>query len=182
MKLLFSLALLLVGAWTIAADPALPDAHARSKNLEPMPARNEIDAMLLFEDGQARLRAGKYGTAAVTFQTLIAVYPESPLVARATEALRSSEALEQAQSNSRIVRSIRFESLKGVRIHEVLERFNEREIELAVEKPATVRTMEEAKTALRELLSERGVENPRVEVESREIPPRSLEIVFRVAR
>jgi outer membrane protein assembly factor BamD (BamD/ComL family) len=54
-------------------------------------ARYATEAALLFEDGQARLQAGKYGTAKLAFQALISVYPESPLVDRAREAMRKSE-------------------------------------------------------------------------------------------
>jgi hypothetical protein len=181
MKMHYSLILLLVGAWTIAADPARPDVSGYRKNVE-VNARNETDATLLFEDGQARLRSGKYGTAALAFQTLIAVYPESRLVARATDAMRTAERLEEAQSNTRTVRSLRFENLPGIRIQDVLQRFEEREIELAVEKPCNDRTLAQAKVVLTDFLAESGMPHPRVELSTRELPPRSVEIIFRITQ
>jgi outer membrane protein assembly factor BamD (BamD/ComL family) len=210
MKKYCSLLLLLVGASTFAAEPAPPDPKERlydrgiklteegklpaarraletllntyPKSVEATEAQNAIDALLLFGDGQARLRAGKYGTARLAFQTLIAVYPESPLVPRATDAMQESERLEQVQSNQRIVRSLRFESMPVVTVEQILQRFQDREIDLAVEKPANARMLEEARTALTELLAERGVVNPRIQVSTREIPPRSLEVTFRASK
>ena len=39
-------------------------------------AKGAIDATLLFEEGQARVKTGKYDTARLAFETLIAVYPD----------------------------------------------------------------------------------------------------------
>ena len=206
MKIPYSSLLLLVGACAFAAkspppDPArllyhsgvklaeegkLPAArrtfetlvNTYPKSVEAAEAQNAIDATLLFEDGQARLLAGKYGTARLAFQTLIAVYPESPLVSRAIEAARAAEGLEQAQSKAPIVRSLRFENMQGVKVQDILQRFQEREIELGVEKAYDAKVAEQAKTVLTELLAEKGVANPRVQVSTREIPPRSVEITF----
>jgi len=164
------------------AEPATPEPRARTKSEETALARDDADATELFEDGQTRLRAGKYGTATLAFQTLLAVYPESPLAARAAAAMKTAEDLEQAQSNTRILRSLRFENLPGVTVQAVLQRFSEHEIELAVEKPCTSRVLDDAKAVLQDFLAENGVVEPRVEVASRDLPPRSLEITFRLAK
>jgi outer membrane protein assembly factor BamD (BamD/ComL family) len=152
------------------------------KSVEATEAKYAIDAMLLFEDGQARLRAGKYGTAGLAFRTLLAVYPESPLVPRAADAMSTAERLDQAQSNTRTVRSLRFENVGGVKIQDILQRWEEREIELGVEKPCTTRMLEAAKAVLGQFLAEKGFGNARVEVNARDLAPRSVEITFRVVK
>jgi hypothetical protein len=202
MKTYYGSLLLLVGACAFGAgheadlapaavpEPKPPAArrtfetlvNTYPKSVEAAEAQNVLDAALLFEDGQARLLAGKYGTASLAFQTLIAVYPESPLVPRAAEAARAAEALEQAQSKAPIVRSLRFEKMPGVKVQEILQRFQEREIELAVEKPFDTTLAERAKSVLTELLAEKGMANPQVQVITREIPPRSIEVVFRAGK
>jgi tetratricopeptide (TPR) repeat protein len=209
MRISHSLLLLLVGACTYAADSAPEPAgllydrgvklaeegklqaarrtlgtlvNTYPKSVEAAGAQNAIDALLLFEDGQARLLAGKYGTARLAFQTLVAVYPESPLAPRAAQAAQTAAGLEQAESKAPIVRSLRFENLQGVTVQDILQRFQEREIDLAVEKACDARMLEEAKRVLAEFLAEKGVANPLVQVSTREIPPRSIELTFRVRK
>jgi outer membrane protein assembly factor BamD (BamD/ComL family) len=210
MRISHSLLLLLSGACGFAAEVAPPDPagflynlgvklaeegklqaarrtlgtllNSYPKSVEAAEAQNAIDAMLLFEDGQARLLAGKYGTARLAFQTLVVVYPESPLAPRAAEAARAADGMEQAQSKASIVRSLRFENMQGVKVQDILQRFQEREIDLEVEKPCDAKTVQEAKAVLAEFLTERGVANPRVQVSTREIPPRSVEITFRAGK
>ena len=210
MKMLHTVLPLLAGVFLFAADSVPPDAagllynqgaklaeegrfgaarltlqtlvNTYPKSAQAAGARNAIEATLLFEDGQQRLLAGKYGTARLAFQTLISVYPESPLVKQAAERMRTSEKLEQAQSSAPIVRSLRFENTEGVEVQDILQRFEEREIELGVEKPYDARMLEEAKAALTELLRERGVANARVKVDTRAMAPRSIEITFRASK
>jgi hypothetical protein len=90
--------------------------------------------------------------------------------------------LEQAQSKAPIVRSLRFENMQGVKVQDILQRFQEREIELGVEKACDAQLVDAAKTVLTELLEERGMSTPRVQVSMREIPPRSIELTFRVGK
>src|SRR5690349_21238762 len=54
-------------------------------------AVDEIRAIHLFEDGQARVRDGRYGSATVTFRAVAQVYPESPLAKQAEAASRNAE-------------------------------------------------------------------------------------------
>ncbi|MBZ5625353.1 MAG: tetratricopeptide repeat protein [Acidobacteriia bacterium] len=150
------------------------------KSPQASEAQYTINATLLFEDGQARLIAGKYGTARLAFQTLIVVYPESPLVKQAADRMRMAERLEQAQSIGPTVRSLRFENTDPVKVDDIRQRLQEREIELDVEKAYDAKMVEEARRVLTELLAERGVANPRVEVSIREIPPRSVDVAFQV--
>ena len=143
-----------------------------------MPARHTVDAMLLFQDGQERLKAGKYGTAALAFHALISVYPESPLVDEAREAMRKAERMEQKREHAALVRSIRFENGGQVSVEEILERFREREVGLAVEERCHRRDVDEAKSVLAELLAERGVAHPRVEVAVRRHRARTVDVTF----
>src|SRR5262249_48189978 len=118
-----------------------------------------IDARLLFDEGQKLWHTGRYGAARVTFETLIAVYPESCLVKQAREAIAAEQ---QIEDQAPVVRSLEFR-VKRVHTDEILKRFNEREVGLCVETRYDPRDVEQAKTVLTALLIERGVHNPRVE-------------------
>lgn len=142
-------------------------------------ARYATDAALLFQDGQARLQAGKYGTAKLAFQALISVYPESPLVDQARDAMRRCDQLEQRREHTAVVRSIRFEKLPNVSADEVLQRFREQEVGLMVESRCHRRDVDEAKTVLADLLAEKGVAHPRVKVVVRKAAGQHVEITFR---
>jgi hypothetical protein len=75
MKRFLPLALLLAAPWP---------APAADEN------RDATNARQLFEEGRERLRAGRAGPAKVTFETLIAVYPESSLVVEARQGIRAA--------------------------------------------------------------------------------------------
>jgi len=137
------------------------------------------DALLLFQDGQARLQAGKFGTARLAFETLIAVYPESPLVSQAQEAIRTVDEMEQAQDTSPIIRSVNYVGFKKVTMAQIQQRLREREVKCAVEQRYDARDIEEARVALTEFLAEKGVRNFHVTADMENIPPRSAEITFR---
>jgi len=142
------------------------------------PARHAVDAMLLFEDGQERLKAGKYGTARLAFHALISVYPESPLVEQAREAMRTAARMEERRERASLVRSIRFENARKVSREEILDRFREREVGIAVEQRCHRRDVDEARSVLAELLAERGVAHPRVKVAVRRHRARSVDVTF----
>jgi hypothetical protein len=141
-------------------------------------ARYAREAELLFQDGQARLEAGKYGTAALAFQALYSVYPESPLADRARWLMQKSEALEQAQAHARTVRSIRFAGLHQVSVDEILQRFQDREVGLAVEEHCRPQEVLAARTVLAELLAEKGVAHPKVNVAMRHHSANRMDITF----
>jgi len=140
---------------------------------------DDRDAQLLLQEGQERLKAGSPGTAKVTFETLIAVYPESSLVDRAKDGIRAAERQEEPAP---IVRSIRFQNFKKVKAEEVTHRLQVREARLALESPCDGRCMEEAQTVISELLSEKGALKGTLRTETRAIPPRSIEITFSVVK
>ena len=170
--------LLSASAFVVKADE--PQVRPQSHSREALAAKQTLDAILLFEDGETRLKAHKYGTSALAFQTLITVYPDSPLVAQATEGLRAAERHEAQQLHARVVRALRFENLSGIGLADVLQRFEEREIDLGVEKTCDTRMVEQAKTALAELLTEKGVTNPRVQVSTHDVSQGRVEITFKV--
>jgi outer membrane protein assembly factor BamA len=89
-------------------------------------------------------------------------------------------ALAQDVAQTPIVRSIRYEHFKKVRVQQILERFNERELRLAVEQPYHPEDLEAAKKVLADLLAEHGIRKARIQVEVRPLEPegRAVEVVF----
>jgi hypothetical protein len=170
MKLLLSLVVLLSAALPLAAsDPAVhlyshgiklaergkfASARAALEMLiqtypeSPLAAeaKNEIDASLLLEEGQERLKTGRGDTAQVALHTLLSVYPESSLVKQAKQTMRKAEAAVPT------VRSIRFENFPSVSPAEIQQSFDQREVGLAMQKPYDPREVEEARKVLTELL------------------------------
>lgn len=145
-----------------------------------LPPRPAADAMLLFLDGQERLKAGKYGTARLAFHALISVYPESPLAQQARDAMLTAERLEQKRDRAALVRSIRFENARQVSAEEILDRFREREVGIAVEERCHRRDVDEARSVLAELLAEKGVAHPRVKVAVHRHRARSVDLTFQL--
>jgi outer membrane protein insertion porin family len=80
----------------------------------------------------------------------------------------------------RVVRSIKYEGAKSVTISEILDRFKERKVGLSVEAQYDPNKVQRASIVLREFLAERGRQFAIVEPEVRQIPPSSLEVVFKV--
>ena len=115
--------------------------------------RDAIDAARLFDDGQAMLRAGRYGAAEVTFRTLLYVYPESDLAGQARMALRQAEDLD---AQAPVVRSVRFQLPGGLTLEEIRTCFAAREIALAVQQRYEPRDVERARLALQDLLANHG--------------------------
>jgi hypothetical protein len=181
MKMLSGGLLLLVGSYASAADSTQTFVKIYPKSTQATAAEQATDAASLFEDAQARLIAGKYGTARLAFQTLVTVYPESPLVKSATAGIRVAEQLEETHGPPKL-RSLRFEYTRPVKVEEILQRFEEREVALSVEQPYESKAAEEAKSVLTELLIERGVRNPRVEVKTRNVAPRKIDVTFLVKK
>ena len=89
-------------------------------------------------------------------------------------------ALAQDRAQAPIVRSIRCEHFKKVKARQILERFNERELRLAVEQPYHPEDLEAAKKVLADLLAEHGDRKARIQVEVRPLEPagRAVEVVF----
>jgi Outer membrane protein/protective antigen OMA87 len=80
----------------------------------------------------------------------------------------------------RVVRSIKYDGAKSVTVSEILDRFKERKVGLSVESQYDPNKVQRAANVLKEYLSERGRQFATVEPDIRQIPPSSLEIVFKV--
>ncbi len=80
----------------------------------------------------------------------------------------------------RVVRSIKYEGNKSITISEILDRFKERRVGLTVESQFDPNRVQRAVVVLKEYLAERGRQFASVEPEVRQLPPSSVEVVFKV--
>ena len=80
----------------------------------------------------------------------------------------------------RVIRSIKYDGNKSVSTSEILDRFKERKVGLSVESQYDPNKVQHARNVLQEYLAERGRQFATVEPELRQVPPSSLEIVFKV--
>ncbi|MEO7144816.1 MAG: outer membrane protein assembly factor BamA [Bryobacteraceae bacterium] len=80
----------------------------------------------------------------------------------------------------RVVRSIKYDGIKSVTVSEILDRFKERKVGLSVEQQYDPNKVQRAKVVLQEFLGERGRQFATVTPDVHQIPPSSLEIVFKV--
>jgi len=140
-------------------------------------ARDEMGAIHLFEDGQARVRDGRYGPAFVTFRAVAQVYPESPLAKQAEAASRVAERKEE-KTGMPVVRSMAFQHMAPVTTREIMDRFGEQEVGLEVDQSYRPEDLESARRAIAGLLAEKGVSNPDVAVEVHPFSGNRVKIVF----
>ncbi len=80
----------------------------------------------------------------------------------------------------RVVRSIKYDGMKSVTVSEILDRFKERKVGLSVETQYDPAKVQRAANVLKEYLSERGRQFATVVPDIKQIPPSSLEVVFKV--
>ena len=80
----------------------------------------------------------------------------------------------------RVVRSINYEGNKSLTVSEILDRFKERKVGLSVESQYDPNKVQHAAVVIKEYLAERGRQFATVQPEVRQIPPSSLEIVFKI--
>jgi outer membrane protein insertion porin family len=80
----------------------------------------------------------------------------------------------------RIVRAIKYDGMKSITVSEILDRFKERHIGLSVESQYDPNKIQRAKVVLQDYLAERGRQFATVEPEIHQVPPASLEVVFKV--
>jgi len=80
----------------------------------------------------------------------------------------------------RVIRSIKYDGNKSVTTSEILDRFKERKVGLSVESQYDPNKVQHARNVLQEYLAERGRQFATVEPELHQVPPSSLEVVFKV--
>jgi outer membrane protein insertion porin family len=80
----------------------------------------------------------------------------------------------------RVVRTIKYEGAKSVTTSEILDRFKERRVGLSVEQQYEQGRVQRAANVLKDFLAERGRQYATVTPEIRQIPPSSVEVIFRV--
>ena len=81
-----------------------------------------------------------------------------------------------------LVRALKFEDFKNVSVSEILERLKEREVRLSVEGPYRPDDAEEARRYIAELLAEKGRPNARIEVATKVVAPRRVEVRFKLLK
>jgi outer membrane protein insertion porin family len=80
----------------------------------------------------------------------------------------------------RIIRSIKYDGMKSISVSEILDRFKERKVGLTVESQYDPNRVQRARVVLQEYLAERGRQFATVDPQIHQVPPSSLEIVFKV--
>src|SRR5665213_15051 len=80
----------------------------------------------------------------------------------------------------RIVRSIKYDGLKSITQSEILDRFKERKVGLSVESQYDPNKIQRARNVLQDYLAERGRQFATVDAQLRQVPPSSLEVIFKV--
>lgn len=80
----------------------------------------------------------------------------------------------------RVVRSIKYEGNKSITVSEILDRFKDRRVGLSVEAQYDPNRVQRATNVLKEFLAERGRQYASVTPEVRQIPPSSLEVLFKI--
>ena len=80
----------------------------------------------------------------------------------------------------RIVRTIKYEGNKSITVSEILDRYKERRVGLQVESQYDPNKVQRARNILTEYLAERGRQYAKVDPQIRQIPPSSLEVLFKI--
>jgi outer membrane protein insertion porin family len=88
--------------------------------------------------------------------------------------------LRFTMAERRVIRSIKYDGNKSVTNSEILDRFKERKVGLSVESQYDPNKIQRARNVLQEYLAERGRQFATVEPELRQVPPSSLEVIFKV--
>jgi hypothetical protein len=81
-----------------------------------------------------------------------------------------------------LVRSIQFSDFQGVTTQEILDRLNEREVRLAVEKPYRPEDALAARDYIAQLLAENGHPDVRIEIATKIVARNRVEVRFRLLK
>lgn len=90
--------------------------------------------------------------------------------------------IAQPDTQTSVIRSLKFENFKGISMEQVTERLKDRGIRVTVEQIYDPAQIDSAKQALKELLEEKGRSNMEVTSSVRQIPPRSVEVTFKAVK
>ena len=96
------------------------------------------------------------------------------------EAGKTGWIIRFTMAERRVIRSIKYDGNKSVSTSEILDRFKERKVGLSVESQYDPNKVQRARNVLQEYLAERGRQFATVEPELRQVPPSSLEVIFKV--
>ena len=81
-----------------------------------------------------------------------------------------------------LVRAIKFADFQGVTTEEILDRLNEREVRLCVEKPYRPEDAMAARDYIAQLLAEKGRPDARIEIATKIVSRRRVEVQFRLVK
>jgi len=89
---------------------------------------------------------------------------------------------EKEKGSRKVVKAMEFRDVAAVSPDEIRAAMEAREVRLGVGRPYRSRDIEQAKTALTEILAEKGVANARVQAQTRAVPPDAVDVIFTVER
>jgi outer membrane protein assembly factor BamA len=102
-------------------------------------------------------------------------------VVAGTGALLNAQAEERSVSvKPPVVRTVEFKNFRGVSAKEIVDRLNDRDIQL-VERPYNPRYVETAQGIVEEFLKEKGQPETHVQPTVTRIPPHSVRVTFTAA-
>ena len=90
--------------------------------------------------------------------------------------------LAQPEVQTTVIRSVKFENFKGVSTDDVIHRLKDRGVRVSVERLYEPEQVASARKVLQELLEEKGRRGMEVTSSVRQIPPRSVEVVFKAVQ
>jgi outer membrane protein assembly factor BamA len=88
----------------------------------------------------------------------------------------------QPEIQTPVIRSVKFENFKGISAGQVMSRLKDRGVRMAVEQPYEPQQVDAARRVLKELLEEKGRQGADVTSAVRQIPPRSVEVTFKLVK
>jgi outer membrane protein assembly factor BamA len=102
-------------------------------------------------------------------------------VAAATVALLGAQTGDQAApAKPPVVRAVEFKNFRGVSVQEIVNRLNDRDIQL-VERPYNPNYVATAQGIVEEFLAEKGQPGTRVKPTVTRVPPHSVRVTFTAA-
>ncbi len=88
----------------------------------------------------------------------------------------------QSEVQTTVIRSVKFENFKGVSTDDVMHRLKDRGVRVSVEQLYEPEQVASARKVLQELLEEKGRRGMEVTSNVRQVPPRSVEVVFKAVQ